>query len=147
MHRECGTLVDLNPATKRAVGKMKVTITQRFEYEGVPYDIDCDSVFVYFCFKTPEEGWKVHWYKVFYCKDKLVTVGVPTPEAVGKLARLFTDEELARYPEGYKYLAVAQHSLGHPIELKLPTWRNEYYQRMYDCMAEWLEGKEIDLFW
>ncbi|KXJ88796.1 hypothetical protein Micbo1qcDRAFT_206942 [Microdochium bolleyi] len=30
MHRECGTMVDLNPATGRAVGKMKVTITQRF---------------------------------------------------------------------------------------------------------------------
>ncbi|CAI4219015.1 unnamed protein product [Parascedosporium putredinis] len=29
-HRECGTLVELNPATGRAVGKMKATITQRF---------------------------------------------------------------------------------------------------------------------
>ena len=149
MHRECGTLVDLNPKNNRAVGKMKVTITQRFTHDGVPYDIDCDAVFTYFCFKTPEHGWKIRWYKVFYCRDKLVTVGVPTPDALAKLSKLFTDEELTKYPEGYKYLAVAQHSVGHPIEMKLPTWdkNNEFYYKMYDCMQEWLEGKEINLFW
>lgn len=147
MHRECGTLVDLSPDRARAVGKMKVTITQRFVHQGVEYDVDCDGVFIYFCLKVPQVGWKIRWYKVFYCKDKLVTVGLPTPEAISKLAGLFTQEELDKYPEGYKYLAVAQHSIGHEIDLKLPTWRNEYGQKMYQCMKEWLDGKEINLYW
>ena len=146
MHRECGTLVDLNPATNRAVGKMKTTITQRFQHEGVPFDVDCDNEFVFFCLRT-EHGWKARFFKVFYARDKLVMVGPPTPDAVEKLARLFSKEELAKYPEGYQYLAVAQHNIGHPIEKKLPTWRNDYYQKMYDCMQQWLEGKDTNLFW
>jgi hypothetical protein len=146
MHRECGTLVDLNPATDRAIGKMKTTITQRFSYEGVPYDVDCDNYFIFFCLRT-DKGWKAQWYKVFYVKDKLVMVGPPTPDAVAKLAQLFSKDNLDKYPEGYQYLAVAQHSIGHPIEMKLPTWRNDYYQKMYKCMGEWLEGKDVNLAW
>ncbi|KAH8677829.1 hypothetical protein BX600DRAFT_450866 [Xylariales sp. PMI_506] len=146
MHRECGTLVDLNPATNRAIGKMKTTITQRFEYEGVPFDVDCDNEFIFFCLKT-EKGWKAQWYKVFYVRDKLVMVGPPTSDAVEKLAKLFSKENLDKYPDGYQYLAVAQHSIGHPIETKLPTWKNDFYEKMYKCMGEWLEGKDIDLFW
>ncbi|KAE9389466.1 hypothetical protein BT96DRAFT_890059 [Gymnopus androsaceus JB14] len=142
MHRECGTLVDLNPATNRAIGKMKATITQRFEYDGVPYDVDCDNETIFFCLKT-EKGWKAQWFKVFYIRDKLVMVGPPTPDATEKLAKLFSKESLDKYPEGYQYLAVAQHSLGHSIDMKLPTWRNEYYHKMYKCMGEWLEGKDI----
>jgi hypothetical protein len=57
MHRECGTLVDLNPETNRATGKMKITITQRFHKDGVPYDVDCDNVLIFFCLRT-EKGWK-----------------------------------------------------------------------------------------
>jgi hypothetical protein len=146
MHRECGTLVDLNPTTDRAIGKMKTTITQRFEHQGVPYDVDCDNEFIFFCLRT-KEGWKAQWYKVFYARDKLVMVGVPTQESVDKLAGLFTKEELDKYPEGYRYLAVAQHSIGHPIAINLPTWRNEYYTKMYEAMQDWLEGKDINLFW
>lgn len=146
MHRECGTLVDLNPAKDRAIGKMKTTITQRFAYKGVPYDIDCDNVFVFFCLRT-DKGWKARYYKVFYARDKLVMVSPPTPEATRTLAELFTPQALAKYPEGYQYLAVAQHNIGHPIDMKLPTWRNEYYNKMYKAMKEWLEGKEVDLFW
>ncbi|KAF9878042.1 hypothetical protein CkaCkLH20_04618 [Colletotrichum karsti] len=53
MHRECGTLVELNPKTNRAIGKMKATITQRFKHpEGFEYDIDCDCRFMFFCEKT-----------------------------------------------------------------------------------------------
>ncbi|KAJ1337291.1 nuclear transport factor 2 family protein [Microdochium nivale] len=73
MHRECGTLVDLNPATGRAVGKMKATITQRFRQpvtvtaalsttdaavkaaadndNDLEYDVDCDCQFHFFCYK------------------------------------------------------------------------------------------------
>ena len=147
MHRECGTLVDLNPAKNRAVGKMKATITQRFEHDGVPYDIDCESEFIFYCLKNANNEWKVRWKKVFYVRDKLVMVGVPTPDAVEKLAKLFTKQELEKYPWGYQYLAVAQHDIGHEIESKLPTWSNDYYMKMYGCMQDWLDGKDINLYW
>ncbi|PYI34951.1 hypothetical protein BP00DRAFT_433271 [Aspergillus indologenus CBS 114.80] len=52
MHRETGTLVDLNPATQRAVGKMKATITQRFSWDdGVDFDVECNCRFINFCLK------------------------------------------------------------------------------------------------
>lgn len=146
-HRECGTLVDLNPTTNRAIGKMKTTISQRFSHNGIPYDIDCDCEFIFFCVKTPTEGWKVQWKKVFYVKDKLVIVGVPTPEVTETMAGLFDKESLDRHSRGYQYLAVAQASVGHTIESKLPTWSNNFYKRMYDAMHDWLEGEEVDLFW
>lgn len=52
MHRECGTLVELNASTNRAVGKMKATITQRFSGLGAGYDVDCDCRFIFFCEKV-----------------------------------------------------------------------------------------------
>ncbi|KAF1352408.1 hypothetical protein BDV97DRAFT_397437 [Delphinella strobiligena] len=146
-HRECGTLVDLNPSTDRAIGKMKSTISQRFSHKGIPYDIDSDCEFIFFCVRTPTEGWKVQWKKVFYIKDKLVIVGVPTPGVTETMARLFNKESLDKHSRGYQYLAVAQASVGHKIENKLPTWSNNFYKRMYDAMHDWLEGDEVDLFW
>lgn len=49
MHRECGTLVDLNQATGRAVGKVRTPITQRFNGNGAEFDIDRDNRFFNFC--------------------------------------------------------------------------------------------------
>ncbi|KAE9389460.1 hypothetical protein BT96DRAFT_1003224 [Gymnopus androsaceus JB14] len=119
MHRECGTLVDLNPATNRAIGKMKT-----------------------------EKGWKAQWYKVFYIRDKLVMVGPPTPDATEKLAKLFSKDSLERAISIWPLHNTGD--IGHPIEMKLPTWRNDYYHyyhKMYKCMGDWLEGKDIDLEW
>lgn len=146
LHRECGTLVDLDFEKNRAIGKMKSQITQRFEHGGVPFDVDCDNEFIFFCIKT-ELGWKAQWVKLFYIRDKLVMVGPPTAEAVDKMADLFTEHELGKYPEGYKYLAVAQHNLGYAIDKNLPTWDGENHKKMYKCMEDWLVGKDVDLFW
>lgn len=44
MHRENGTLVDLNPPAHRAIAKMKTTITQRFNVIGITFDIECDCL-------------------------------------------------------------------------------------------------------
>jgi hypothetical protein len=50
----------------------------------------------------------VQYVKLFYEKDKVVLID-------GKTVPDFPKEELAKYTPGYQYLAVAQHSLGHPI--------------------------------
>jgi len=145
MHRECGTLAELSPHHKRAIGKMKATITHRFApQDGTgEYDVDCDCRFIFFCEKggDSQDGWKAKYVKLFYDKDKVVPIdGYTTPR--------FDDKELSRYPEGYRYLGAAQARLGYEIDLKLPTPRdNELWVRMYGEMEKWLDGKDIDLFW
>lgn len=172
MHRECGTSVDLNPQTRRAVGKMKATITQRFTIPGdaargiapVAFDVDCDCRFHFFCLQQPVEyedeaeaemggghgrdglEWKVRYVKLIYDKDKVVP-------ADGKTAPTFSDDVLRRCPEGYRYLGAAQRMLGHDVDEFLPTIQgsaegaaHRLWLDMYEKMGQWLDGEEdIDL--
>ncbi|KAI2602552.1 hypothetical protein GGR54DRAFT_633889 [Hypoxylon sp. NC1633] len=155
MHRECGTLVDLNPSTHRAVGKMKATITQRFNIGGseaigiepIVFDVDCDCRFHFFCLRDPStDAWKVKYVKLIYEKDKLVPID-------GKALPNFTKEMLHQYPEGYQYLGAAQSMLGHDIDLTLPTVQGPEHGAafcswlgLYEKVDQWLGGAEdIDL--
>ncbi|KAI0004836.1 hypothetical protein F4779DRAFT_598914 [Xylariaceae sp. FL0662B] len=155
MHRECGTTVELNSSTHRAVGKMKATITQRFSLgsdsthglDPVVFDVDCDSRFHFFCFKDEDTGlWRVKYVKLIYDKDKLVPVD-------GKTLPTFTQNVLEKYPEGYKYLGAAQSMLGHDIDVALPTIQgpesgaaHQRWLNLYEKMEQWLEGAEdVDL--
>ncbi|KAL4888459.1 hypothetical protein BDV59DRAFT_196503 [Aspergillus ambiguus] len=141
MHRENGTLVDLNPATNRAVAKMKATITQRFNLDGAEYDVECDARFIMWCLKTASASnipeWKIKYKKVFYEKDRICAVD-------GTTVPTFQKEELDRYPYGYRYLGASQAKLGHQIKLDLPTLNNQEFYRMYEAMDLWLDGKDIE---
>ena len=142
MHRENGTLVDLNPSTNRAVGKMKATITQRFDIEGIKFDMECDCRFIFFCHKSPTSKssgrpeWKTQYVKLFYEKDKVVAVD-------GHTVPKFEKSELEKYPEGYQYLGAAQAKLGHEILGGLPTMNNQAFYDLYQAIDEWLQGKEV----
>ncbi|KAK4120207.1 hypothetical protein N657DRAFT_162680 [Parathielavia appendiculata] len=154
MHRECGTLVELNHCNDRAIGKMKATITHRFtfdpataargttpEAETAEFDVDCDCRFIFFCVKnSATKQWKAKYVKLFYEKDKVVPVD-------GCTAPKFAKEELDKIPTGYKYLGAAQARLGYNIDLDLPTATGALWDRMYGEMEKWLDGKDIDLFW
>lgn len=133
MHRENGTLVDLNLATGRAVGKMKATITQRFNWDGVEFDVECDCRFINFCIKEGGD-WKVVYIKLFYEKDRLVPVD-------GKTVPKFDHAEMEKYTPGYQYLSVAQARLGHPILNDLPTMNNAAFYQLYEAMDAWLEAR------
>ena len=136
MHRENGTLVDLNPSTKRAIGKMKATITQRFTIQGIQVDVECDCQFIFFAQKHPSLGWKTQYVKLFYEKDKIIPVdGVTVPK--------ISKQELDQYPMGYQWLSVAQASLGHKILQGLPTLNNQGFKDLNGAMVGWLEGKEV----
>ena len=140
MHRENGTLANVNLSKQRGLGKMKATITQRFSMRGVEIDVECDCRFIFFC-RIEDSEWKAQYVKLFYEKDRVVPVnGRDVPEGV------FVKEELDKYTEGYKYLAVAQNSLGHKILIDLPNAENKGFHDMYASMADWLQGKDVNLF-
>ncbi|EFQ35405.1 catabolic 3-dehydroquinase [Colletotrichum graminicola M1.001] len=153
MHRECGTLVELNLAANRAVGKMKATITQRFKHrDGFEYDVDCDCRFIFFCEREKvgrckggyeRRDWKAAFVKLVYEKDKVVPVD-------GTSAPAFADEVLARYPTGYKYLGAAQSTLGYDIDVKLVTGQDlGSCEKMYRSIESWLAGEQgaVGLFY
>lgn len=140
MHRENGTLANVNLTKQRGIGKMKATITQRFtNIQGIPVDIECDCRFIFFT-KIENGERKAQYVRLFYEKDKMVAVN-------GKDVPVFPQEVLDQYTEGYKYLAAAQHSLGHSVLKNLPNPTNKGWQEMYAAMADWLDGKDINLFW
>jgi hypothetical protein len=126
--------VDLNPATGRAVGKMKATITQRFMFPNNACDVECDCRFINFCLKT-NDGWKVKYVKLFYEKDKvLVLDGKPLPDWDQKL--------LEKFPEGYKWLGAAQEMIGHTMLYDLPNMNKQGFFDLYKGMELWLDGKD-----
>ncbi|KAL3441691.1 hypothetical protein BJX65DRAFT_288231 [Aspergillus insuetus] len=145
MHRENGTLVDLNPDTARAVAKMKATITQRFgnteDHDEIEYDVECDCRFIVFCQKVAARpgppAWKIKYIKLIYEKDRVVPVdGVNVPR--------FEKGELERFPYGYRYLGASQARLGHGILADLPVLNNEEFYKMYEAMDTWLKGEDIE---
>lgn len=142
MHRENGTLADVNPSTKRGIGKMKATITQRFVTDGIQYDVECDCRFIFFCKKeatstSSSPVWKTQYVKLFYEKDKVVPADGKT------IPSYFTKQELSKYPEGYQFLAAAQATLGHKILSGLPTAEGSAFWEMYKAMDGWLQGQDV----
>lgn len=148
LHRECGTLVELASAQNRAVGKMRATMTQRFDFGGgePPFDVDCDCRLIFFCQREGEvdEGvllapadagsnlnastsWGGRRRRTAAWKARFVKLFhdkdkiVPVDGGAGP--RLTTEETLAleRYPVGYRYLGTMQARLGCEIGLHRPT--------------------------
>ncbi|KAI9158975.1 Pea pathogenicity protein [Paramyrothecium foliicola] len=148
LHRENGTLVELNPTTQRALGKMKATITQRFTTAGesaesppIVYDVDCDCRFLFFCLRDDAGAWKAQYVKLVYEKDKVCAVD-------GQKVPVFDEKILDKYPAGYKYLGAAQASLGHAVDPDLATLDERYWNKMYECMEAWLAGaRDPGLCW
>lgn len=66
MHRCHGISTDIDPIGTRAVTKMKATITQRFDLDGIEADAESDCRFCFFWIKVGHE-WKArfvrHWYE------------------------------------------------------------------------------------
>ena len=158
-HRECGTLVELGPilepgkpdsppgTVRRAVGKMKATITQRFPNhdDDTEFDVDCDCRFIFFCEKLAgTDTWQTVYVKLVYEKDKIVTVdGHAVPKITGPERKYMAE----RLPEGYRYLGIMQRRLGYAIDVHLATPRNAGWERLYAAMEQWLAGRKVTLGW
>ncbi|KAL8293654.1 hypothetical protein RQP46_000355 [Phenoliferia psychrophenolica] len=144
-HRCNGCTVDVatsGPAAGiRGLAKLKATITQRFvmptavEGQTAEVDIDADCRLCFFVEKKPD-GWKTHFFKGFYEKDKATPVD---PRFVPK----FDEEKLASFPEGYRYLAYGQSS-AYKIKMDLPQSRGEAHDQFYQAFIDWLNGDSIE---
>ncbi|KAI9727042.1 MAG: hypothetical protein M1834_008568 [Cirrosporium novae-zelandiae] len=163
MHRANGVTCDVTtegPATgQRGVGKMKVTITQRFTLPAndgdgdAVVDIECDATFFYFVYRDPKynNDWKVKYYKSIYYKDKLIPID---PFKLPKINRT----ELAKYPEASSScrsswypvrannisLAYGQAYAGHPILMDLPERSGKPKDKLYEACVSWLKGEDVE---
>ena len=89
---------------------------------------------------SPPRGRPAHWGIVLrqpiYEKDRL--------DPVDPAASLALDPELlARFPEGYRYLAYLQVQAGYPVKPDMPGVRGPEVERLYQRGAAWLAGKPV----
>jgi hypothetical protein len=132
LHRIIGQTVDLQG--DRAISKMKVTITCRLRSDGIEVDNEADCRFFFFMEKR-DGKWGAKYMTLLFDKDKMVPV---TP------GRSFDipEEEVAKYPSGYKYLAWAEEKAGRPPKMDLNAHGPER-DILYGKCKDWLEGKEV----
>lgn len=159
MHRCHGITTDINLDATRAVTKMKATITQRFDLDGCEVDAESDCRFCFFWIKietTPNrEGgkgeWRARYVRHWYEKDKLIPVN---PNKIPAL----DEEELKKFPSGYRYLAYCQEkTMGVQVLLDMPGHRRENgvdggsqacgdkHDLLYWQCKRWVEGEDIDI--
>ena len=155
MHRCHGITTDISLDGKRAVTKMKATITQRFEIQGCEVDAESDCRFCFFWQKetTGSDGegmkegeWRARFVRHWYEKDKLIAIN---PAQVPVL----DEERLAAYPTGYRYLAYCQEeTMGVKVMRDMPGHRREAgnvcgrkHDELYWLCKRWVEGEEVDI--
>lgn len=156
MHRCHGITTDITLDASRAVTKMKATITQRFNLQGVEVDAESDCRFIFFWTRlqnplTGEPDWKALFVRHWYEKDKLIPVN---PAKVPVL----DEAKLAQFPSGYRYLAYCQEETmgvsvikdlpGHNREKGIPGGSRiagEKHDLLYWQARDWLDGKDIQI--
>lgn len=145
MHRCHGTTTDISSDAKRAVTKMKATITQRFIIDGCEVDAEADCQFVFF-FEKRDDLWGAILVRHFYEKDKLIPIN---PAKVPVL----DEERLKSYPDGYKMLAYCQEAtMGVSVLRDMPGHRRhagtpsgDRHDLLYRQARAWVEGGEIEI--
>jgi hypothetical protein len=140
MHRIHGTSVDL--AGTRAICKMKATITQRFNLDGIEVDAESDCKFCFFFEKYGHEEWGARLVRHWYEKDKLIPVD---PRKIPEI----DDILLATFPPGYRYLGYCQEktmaSANATIRVKrdMPGHRGPEHDQLLRNAKLWLDGEEL----
>ena len=118
----------------RAVAQTRMTINQRGLVDGVLVDVVCTGRF--FDFLAERDGrWGLVRRQPIYEKDRM--------DPVDPAARLTLDpQRLARFPEGYRYLAYLQSNLGFDVKANLPGLRGPAVEKLYAEGREWLAGSQ-----
>jgi hypothetical protein len=161
LHYTGGVRITL--AGTRAIAQTRMTIMQRGLVDGVLCDVACTGRFYDFFEKRgvggvvppepadkrgvggvvpPEPAeqrngrWGIVLRQPIYEKDRL--------DPVDPAASLRLDPEvLARFPEGYRYLAYLQSQAGYPVKPDMPGLTGPEVERLYERGAAWLVGQPV----
>lgn len=117
---------------ERAISQTKMTINQRAPLDGILVDVVCTGRFYDF-FEKRQGRWGIVRRQPIYEKDRVDPVD---PSAVLRLDQ----EWLARYPEGYRYLAYLQWKNGFKVKSGLPGLRGPEVEKLYAEGRAWLGG-------
>ena len=119
----------------RAVSQTRMTIMQRGEVHGVLVDVSCIGRFYDF-FEKRAGRWGIVLRQPIYEKDRM--------DPVRPGAAIDLDEDvLARFPEGYRYLAYLQVQVGYPVKPDMPGLRGPGVGALYARGAAWLAGEPV----
>lgn len=119
-------------AGTRAISQVKMSINQRAPVDGILVDVTCMGRFYDF-FEKRADRWAIVRRQPIYEKDRL--------SPVDPSATLVLDAELlARFPEGYRYLAYVQSKNGYTIKAGLPGLRGPAVEQLYAEGKAWLAG-------
>ena len=119
----------------RAISQTRMTIMQRGEVHGVLVDVSCIGRFYDF-FEKRAGRWGIVLRQPIYEKDRM------DPVLPGATVELDPDL-LARFPEGYRYLAYLQVLVGYPVKPDMPGLRGSEVEALYARGAAWLAGEPV----
>jgi hypothetical protein len=134
LHRIIGQTVDVQG--DRAVSKMKVTITCRYNFEDdIEMDNEADCRF-FFLLEKRRGRWGVVFYTLLFDKDKMVPVNPGRQVTI-------PEDETRKYPSGYRYLAWCEENISKtPPKMDLNSHGPER-DILYAKIKDWLDGKEV----
>ncbi len=152
--------VRITLAGTRAIAQTRMTIMQRGPVDGVLCDVACTGRFYDFFEKRRVRGvgaaatggkasrvvlpepaerdgrWAIVLRQPIYEKDRL--------DPVDPAVSLTLDPGvLARFPEGYRYLAYLQTQAGYPVKPDMPGLTGPEVDRLYERGAAWLAGEPL----
>jgi hypothetical protein len=117
---------------ERAIAETRLVLLVRAELHGTEVDITCYAR-SYDRFVRLGGAWRIQQREMIYEKDRL--------DPVDPAASITLDAaELARYPYGYRHLALVQAAGGAHITPDLPTPGSEALRRLYAEGERWLRG-------